>query len=512
MSYTLSPCRYAQLIMRGFFFRFHDTSAEANAKSIGNSGIVIPVVSREISAIAQPLAEEPTKVASHITLYAYDNLQFRCFQLEPEQEFYATAASIRAHLIKQCSLGTNTITHSRNLQLVGFARVLVPSRLLKGFSTPRFNSFVAPIVLDPIFDSTASVQHITEVPKKKSSKTKSSKPPKSLSVGSKRKRASKAGGPSKSQDTDNSPEDVWMRKVTNTTTPVEGTPAEVREENVIKATEAISLPIETTTIHSTTPPVTEHVIIEDDDEATDKESLAKRPKTSTSTPPPSSQPTQNFEQKDFERLFEEARTSANPTEWANTSEFAHMFIPQKLTKSTRTQRNHASSRSKLMNVFSAPIMDPWKVRFATIFFPEDTNFLSWPVGVANYLRPLISESDREKMKNVSWQCLFNKEAQLYQVSDLPIIRVELDWVKGDYLQAMNDLELVTEENKIFDEENEKLIQDVEVLTQELEKQEEVRHYQAQQMEFLNTELDRLNAKIVAMDADRVTDLAALKIA
>ena len=40
--------------------------------------------------------------------------------------------------------------------------------------------------------------------------------------------------------------------------------------------------------------------------------------------------------------------------------------------------------------------------------PEDCSFLSCPVGVASYLRPLVSDSDKRKMTGVSWQCLINE--------------------------------------------------------------------------------------------------------
>ncbi|KAK4374365.1 hypothetical protein RND71_005042 [Anisodus tanguticus] len=68
--------------------------------------------------------------------------------------------------------------------------------------------------------------------------------------------------------------------------------------------------------------------------------------------------------------------------------------------------------------------------------------------------------------------LQQKDAQLRRAGDLPVVRAELDWIRGDYLWDMNDLELTQEENKSLDNENDSLFHDVQALTQELEEQEE----------------------------------------
>ncbi|KAK4363086.1 hypothetical protein RND71_018327 [Anisodus tanguticus] len=117
---------------------------------------------------------------------------------------------------------------------------------------------------------------------KENLKSKSSKPSKSPSVGSKkRKRSTEAGGPFRSQDIGISPEDVLVRKTTTTTTSAEDNLDECVAD---EATEPILLPIDA----AATPAVMPLVIIKDDDEATDEDSLAKKTKTSISTPPPPS--------------------------------------------------------------------------------------------------------------------------------------------------------------------------------------------------------------------------------
>ncbi|KAK4339110.1 hypothetical protein RND71_040572 [Anisodus tanguticus] len=304
--------------------------------------------------------------------------------------------------------------------------------LPKGSMTPRSNPLDAPAVPNPVLDLEASVFHISEAPKKKSTKSKSSKPSKSLPISKKRKISSEAKGSSRAQDSGISPNDIWLNQFFLNEVPTP-TPA---------------------------PLIVESSMIEDDDEAIDEKILAKKTKTSTSIPPPLSQPAKTFEKEDFDLFFEEAGTSAARAEQAHILGFSHMVIPHKMTKSSKTKRNHTSSRSKLVNIFLAPSADPRKMRSAIISFSEDTNIMSRPVRVGNYMRPLISASDRVKMHNISWQCLFNEgmhASNRQQVGDLSTIQAELVQVKGNYLHVMNDLELVTEENKIFEKENEKIL-------------------------------------------------------
>lgn len=68
-------------------------------KSTGSA--VKPGISAKIPAVAQPLAEEPTEIASNINYHAQYNPHFSPFKFEPEQAYYATAESVRDRLIKQ---------------------------------------------------------------------------------------------------------------------------------------------------------------------------------------------------------------------------------------------------------------------------------------------------------------------------------------------------------------------------------------------------------------------------
>ncbi|XP_060202701.1 alpha-glucan phosphorylase, H isozyme [Lycium barbarum] len=73
-------------------------SMEATTKPNGNTGTD---VSAKIPAIAQPLGEEPTEIASSIKYHAHYSPHFSPFKFEPEQAYYATADSVRDRLIKQ---------------------------------------------------------------------------------------------------------------------------------------------------------------------------------------------------------------------------------------------------------------------------------------------------------------------------------------------------------------------------------------------------------------------------
>jgi starch phosphorylase len=69
--------------------------ANGNAKS-GLSG-----KSAKVPAVAHPMAEEPTEIASNISYHAQYSPHFSPFKFEPEQAFYATAESLRDRLIQQ---------------------------------------------------------------------------------------------------------------------------------------------------------------------------------------------------------------------------------------------------------------------------------------------------------------------------------------------------------------------------------------------------------------------------
>ncbi|XP_022755858.1 alpha-glucan phosphorylase, H isozyme [Durio zibethinus] len=55
----------------------------------------------KVPAVANPLSEKPTEIASNINYHAQFNPHFSPFKFEPEQAFFGTAESVRDRLIKQ---------------------------------------------------------------------------------------------------------------------------------------------------------------------------------------------------------------------------------------------------------------------------------------------------------------------------------------------------------------------------------------------------------------------------
>ena len=104
---------------------------------------------------------------------------------------------------------------------------------------------------------------------------------------------------------------------------------------------------------------------------------------------------------DFEDMF-----SATPPATGEAAGFGHLPIPR-VTRSANRQ-SESGSRDNLVTIFPAPSVEPRRTRSAVITVPEDCGFLSRPVGVASYLRPLVSDSDKRKMTGVTWQCLMNE--------------------------------------------------------------------------------------------------------
>lgn len=70
------------------------TTTDANKKS------GLSAKSAKIPAVAHPMAEEPTQIASNISYHAQYSPHFSPFKFEPEQAFYATAESLRDRLIQ----------------------------------------------------------------------------------------------------------------------------------------------------------------------------------------------------------------------------------------------------------------------------------------------------------------------------------------------------------------------------------------------------------------------------
>ncbi|XP_060211057.1 uncharacterized protein LOC132638088 [Lycium barbarum] len=112
------------------------------------------------------------------------------------------------------------------------------------------------------------------------------------------------------------------------------------------------------------------------------------PSSSTPTPRPD----------EFEDMF-----SGTPLATGEAAGFGHLPIPRATRSASRTSESGA--RDSLVRIFPAPIVESRRTKSVMVTVPEDCSFLSRPVGVASYLRPLVSDSDKRKMTGVSWQCL-----------------------------------------------------------------------------------------------------------
>lgn len=79
---------------------------EANKNCCGISA------AHKVPAVAHPLAEKPSEIASNISYHAQFSPHFSPFKFEPEQAYYATAESVRDRLIQQWN---ETYRHFHNV-------------------------------------------------------------------------------------------------------------------------------------------------------------------------------------------------------------------------------------------------------------------------------------------------------------------------------------------------------------------------------------------------------------
>ncbi|XP_060185558.1 uncharacterized protein LOC132615021 [Lycium barbarum] len=187
-----------------------------------------------------------------------------------------------------------------------------------------------------------------------------------------------------------------------------------------RKTRTTSFPDTTVATNESAEAVEAPPIVEIDEEETNDDIPLKSVKASTSpirtpatvpavvsTVVPATAPLPSTGLDGLDQYFEETETTGNLESFVSALGFEHLLIPQGLPSSSRSRRSHSFSRSNLVNIFTAPIADPTRRRTTIISIPEDTNFLGRPVGVTSYLKPLISESDKEKMRVVTWKCLIN---------------------------------------------------------------------------------------------------------
>ncbi|GLT33073.1 hypothetical protein SLA2020_076920 [Shorea laevis] len=82
------------------------------ALTVESNGKNAYAISAKVPAVAIPLAEEPSEIASNINYHAQFSPHFSPFKFESEQAFYATAESVRDRLIKQWN---ETYLHFHNV-------------------------------------------------------------------------------------------------------------------------------------------------------------------------------------------------------------------------------------------------------------------------------------------------------------------------------------------------------------------------------------------------------------
>ncbi|XP_059311934.1 uncharacterized protein LOC132063421 [Lycium ferocissimum] len=158
--------------------------------------------------------------------------------------------------------------------------------------------------------------------------------------------------------------------------------------------------------------------------------------------------------------------------------FGHLPIPRVTREASRSTETGA--RDSLVRIFPAPSVESRRTRSAVITVLEDCNFLSRPVGVASYLRPLVSESDKRKMIGVPWQSLINegmhagnrgreaekfqhllqvKEDELNRAVALFNLQPELEAAKAENLRLKDELAGMVEKNRLLEADKVGLSQD-----------------------------------------------------
>ncbi|KAL0457580.1 UNVERIFIED_CONTAM: Alpha-glucan phosphorylase, H isozyme, partial [Sesamum latifolium] len=78
-----------------------ETTENGSSSGVNGSATAKAKISEKVPAVAHPLAEKSTDIASNIKYHAEYNPHFSPFKFELEQAYYATADSVRDWLIKQ---------------------------------------------------------------------------------------------------------------------------------------------------------------------------------------------------------------------------------------------------------------------------------------------------------------------------------------------------------------------------------------------------------------------------
>ncbi|XP_070042608.1 uncharacterized protein [Nicotiana tomentosiformis] len=165
------------------------------------------------------------------------------------------------------------------------------------------------------------------------------------------------------------------------------------------------------------------------------------------------------------------------------------------------------------NTFPAPIRNPDDKRRVTLSVSNEFYILFKPVGVANYLMPLASNKDQQKMEALSAECLIN---------NIMLFSAQANLLASEGLQKMIQAkeELASERDRIAAERDQlaERLQALEArlvtmgeLESMLEKSEQEKIIHNQEAAQLHEELEELKAKWVELQ-DAVTVAAELEYA
>ncbi|XP_070045749.1 interactor of constitutive active ROPs 4-like [Nicotiana tomentosiformis] len=116
-----------------------------------------------------------------------------------------------------------------------------------------------------------------------------------------------------------------------------------------------------------------------------------------------------------------------------------------LRKSPSLRASRPSSSPKLFNRFPAPSVDLGRKRSITISLSEDAQVISALVGVARYLRYLVTEDDQAKMNEVDAPYLFNKAQEALnrasREGEAKSLRAELEVAQKEHADLVEQVKI-----------------------------------------------------------------------
>ncbi|XP_059310653.1 uncharacterized protein LOC132062010 [Lycium ferocissimum] len=246
-----------------------------------------------------------------------------------------------------------------------------------------------------------------------------------------------------------------------------------------------------------------------------------------------------------------------PPATTEASGLGHLPIPRATRRPTRS--TESGSRSRLVDIFSAPSAEPRRARSTMVTVPEDCSFLSRLVGVASYLRPLVSESDKEKMDGLSWQCLLNEGMHAgnrvvvlvnegfllaqHEIDDLraqldpqgrvtekfklllqqkkdelshtvgpPTLRIELEAAKEENFRLKNELDDSVHKNKVLEKDNKELSPGNSEYATKLSELEATITQLREVLDSIKGEAAKMEEKFRQLKVERATEKETLNVA